>query len=292
MGPVSQASHHQLVTMNQVNVSEKTLFLAGGAGCLGRALASLLLTRGGKVFIMDRDKEALAKVLEDLGSRQGTERVQGACGDVRNRQDWLDMWDICSDKLGVPQILINLVEEDKENDMEEVYDTNVKGWHLCVSLALEKLSLECGGGGGVVLGVSSHQGVTCQGPQMYCSPAVTASRHAVTALTRTYGNKFWHSRTGVSVVCAAPTDISTPSYLDSELVTEDTAAAQLIGKARKEAKLLSTEEAALKLFNLLGAQSGSVWLVRPGMFPPFSVPDYTLPKTKTIYTQPLVGHYL
>ena len=48
------------------------------------------------------------------------------------------------------------------------------------------MSLEAGGGGGVVVNVSSTCGVTCQG-DMFATPAYTASKHAVTAMTRTFG---------------------------------------------------------------------------------------------------------
>jgi len=47
-------------------------------------------------------------------------------------------------------------------------------------------------------------------------------------------------------------------------------------------KCLSPDEAALKVFNVFNAASGSIWLLRPGMMPPFSVPDYVLPKPKIL----------
>ena len=50
------------------------------------------------------------------------------------------------------------------------------------------MSLEAGGGGGVVVNVSSTCGVTCQG-DMFATPAYTALNDAVTALTRTFGGR-------------------------------------------------------------------------------------------------------
>ena len=67
------------------------------------------------------------------------------------------------------------------------YNTPVqKGVHHGIETATRHMSLEAGGGGGVVVSVSSTCGVTCQG-DMYATPAYTASKHAVTALTRTFG---------------------------------------------------------------------------------------------------------
>ena len=100
------------------------------------------------------------------------------------------------------------------------------------------MSLEAGGAGGVVVNVSSTCGVTCQG-DMFATPAYTASKHAVTAMTRTFGvniicldtrslissqHKFWFERTGVSVVAVAPYYIDTPFLGSWADWTPDTAA--------------------------------------------------------------------
>ena len=69
------------------------------------------------------------------------------------------------------------------------------------------MSREAGGRGGVIVNVSSTCGVTCQG-DMYATPAYTASKHAVTALTRTAGVRpgapdVDSSASTLTVVCAA-----------------------------------------------------------------------------------------
>ena len=46
--------------------------------------------------------------------------------------------------------------------------------------------------------------------------------------------------------------------------------------------IFSPDEAALKIFNIFNSQSGSVWLIRPGMMPPFNIPDYRLPQPKIL----------
>ena len=88
--------------------------------------------------------------------------------------------------MGCPDILVNIAGVKGEDDWEAVYDINVKGVHHGVATGLRHMSREEGGQGGVVVNVSSTCGVTCHG-DMYATPAYTASKHAVTALTRTYG---------------------------------------------------------------------------------------------------------
>jgi len=200
--------------MNQVNVSGKVVFLTGGAGGLARALASLLLTRGAKVFLMDRAGSELDGVKESLVKAYPDAQVCTGEGDVRERGDWEKSWEECSQHFGQVDILVNIAGVKGEQDWETVYDVNLKGVHLGLETAWARMSREKGGEGGRVVSVSSTCGVTCQG-DMYATPAYTASKHAVTALTRTMGHKFWVERTGVSVVAVAP-------YYIGEIRTQST----------------------------------------------------------------------
>ena len=109
------------------------------------------------------------------------------------------------DTLGEPDILVNIAGVKGEQDWEAVYDVNLvsgephqptrhcdsvpglqKGVHHGLETGTRHMSREAGGRGGVIVNVSSTCGVTCQG-DMYATPAYTASKHAVTALTRTAG---------------------------------------------------------------------------------------------------------
>ena len=92
----------------------------------------------------------------------------------------------CVESVGTPDIVVNIAGVKGEDDWEAVYDINVKGVHHGVSTSMKKMSRDQGGAGGVVVNVSSTCGVTCVG-DMFATPAYTASKHAVTALTRTYG---------------------------------------------------------------------------------------------------------
>jgi len=267
--------------MNQVNVVDKVVFLTGGAGGLARALASLLLTRGAKVFLMDRAGSDLEGVKESLIKARPEGQVCVGEGDVRERGDWEKSWDLCTEQLGQVDILVNIAGVKGEQDWEAVYDINLKGVHLGIETAWARMSKEKGGQGGRVVSVSSTCGVTCQG-DMYATPAYTASKHAVTALTRTMGHKFWVERTGVSVVAVAPYYIETPFLGDWADWTEDARSQEVLRASAEGKKFLSPDEAALKVFNVFNAASGSIWLLRPGMMPPFSVPDYVLPRPKIL----------
>jgi len=262
--------------MNQVTVTDKTVMVTGGGGGLGRALAKLVLARGGKVFLCDVNGEALEEAKKEL---EGGGRVEGAVCDVTKGDEWEKVWRDCGEKMGVPDVLVNNAVIVGEGDWERIYDINVKGVHQGILLAHKFMSTESGGVGGVVVNVSSTMGVTCTG-EMFAIPAYTASKHAVTALTRTFGHEFWSSRHGVSVVGVAPYFIENPLFDDFDNWTPDPGCREALRKSAEGKKFLTPDEAALKIFDVFNATSGSIWLIRPGMMPPFNVPDYKLPQPK------------
>ena len=176
----------QPAVMNQVQVSGKVIFLSGGAGGLGRALADLLLSRGGSVWVGDVSQASVDQLLERLREKHTTARLGGTVLDVRAADSWEAAWEECVESLGQPDILVNIAGVKGEEDWETVYDVNLKGVHHGVQTGLRRMSREVGGRGGVVVNVSSTCGVTCHG-DMFATPAYTASKHAVTALTRTFG---------------------------------------------------------------------------------------------------------
>jgi len=267
--------------MNQVHVSGKVVMLSGGAGGLGRALADLVLTRGGDVFLCDTSEDELKKVKDTLEKKHGDRKIGVTVLDVRHKVAWENAWKACEENVGVPTVLVNIAGIKGETDWENVYDVNLKGVHLGIETAVNHLSREKGGPGGIVINISSTCGVTCQG-DMFATPAYTASKHAVTALTRTFGHKFWFEKTGVSVAAVAPSYIATPFLGDWSHWTEDLRAQLELKKSAEGKNFLSPDEAALKIFNIFNSQSGSVWLIRPGMMPPFNIPDYRLPQPKIL----------
>ena len=93
--------------------------------------------------------------------------------------------------------------------------------------------------------------------------------------------EFFISRHKVRVIAVAPYFIQTPLN-DEEFAkwTSDKEALEIIRNGFKGKEMLSSDEAALKLINVLNAKNGSVWMIRPKQMQPFNAPDYVLPKTR------------
>ena len=68
--------------------------LSGGAGGLGRALADLVLARGGHVFVCDLGPEAVTRLVEDMRVKHKGARVEGGQLDVRSGDSWEAAWQV------------------------------------------------------------------------------------------------------------------------------------------------------------------------------------------------------
>lgn len=91
----------------------------------------------------------------------------------------------------------------------------------------------------------------------------------------------YYKRHQVRVIAVAPYFIDTQLNEDGFAKwTSDGEALEIIRQNFKGKEMLSTEEAALKLINVLNARNGSIWFIKPKQFQPLNVPDYVLPKTK------------
>jgi len=83
------------------------------------------------------------------------------------------------------------------------------------------------------------------------------------------------------VIAVAPYFIETALNEDGfSKWSEDSEAVDIIRKNFEGKEMMSPDEAALKLINVLNSRNGSVWLIKPKQMQPFNVPDYVLPKTK------------
>ena len=96
--------------MNQVDVENKVssqytdvdddddddqvVMLSGGAGGLGRALADLVLARGGHVFVCDLGPEDVTRLVEDMRVKHKGARVEGGQLDVRSGDSWETAWQV------------------------------------------------------------------------------------------------------------------------------------------------------------------------------------------------------
>jgi len=270
--------------MNTFPLEDKSVIITGGLGGYGLAIANIIIKRGGRVLLTDIKTEVN---LEDyIGThshlKDGIEAktvLYTKC-DVTSEAEIEAAFEFANKNLALPdklvEVLINGAGIVGEENWEKIYEVNIKGVHYGILQGFKHMK-----NGGVVVNISSTAGLTCLGDAS-ASPAYVTSKHAVNALTRTFGTDLYFNRHKVRVIAAAPYFIETSLNEDNfSKWNSDPEALQIIRKAFEGKTMLTPDEAALKLVNVLNAKNGSVWLIRPEQMQPFNVPDYVLPKTRT-----------
>ena len=140
----------------------KTLLITGGASGIGAATARLAATRGSKVSINYRTRDAQAKaVVADIEAKGG--RAIALPGDMAREADIVRMFQDTEKALGPVTHLVNSagfsqrtrVDEYDAALLEKFFAVNVIGLMLCCREAAKRMSTRHSGKGGAIVNVSS-----------------------------------------------------------------------------------------------------------------------------------------
>jgi NAD(P)-dependent dehydrogenase (short-subunit alcohol dehydrogenase family) len=250
--------------------SDRHCVLTGGAGSIGLASARLLLSRGARVHLVDRDPALLEKARAALAAEGFGERVGTSAADVsdsRQTQDYLAQAvaragpiDFLFCNAGLNGEIVPLTDYP-----EDVFDTvmavNVRGTFLALKYGLPQLR-----DGASVLVTSSVMGVTAD-------PGVAAyatSKHALIGLVRVAAKEA--APRGIRVNAIAPGPVSNGFQDDIErrlsaVVGRD--ATQMLDEAIPLHRHAAPEEIARMVVFLAsqdsGFSTGSVFMADGGM---------------------------
>ena len=179
--------------------------VTGGAGTLGEAVCTALLSAGWRVAIVDHDATALTRVLGTVGSCEQALAIQA---DVTIE----DEVDACVNRIlerwGRIDGLVNNVGAEGDSapipqlsvsSFEATMKLNVTSMFLMLKHVLPAMA-EAGGGSIVNMGSTSS---VLGNP---CDVAYTASKHAVVGLTRAAAAEWGHSGVRVNVICPSPVE--------------------------------------------------------------------------------------
>ncbi|CAM3113431.1 SDR family oxidoreductase [Prescottella defluvii] len=192
-----------------MDFENKTIFITGAASGIGKASALAFAAQGGKVAVVDRNREALAEVvnqIEEIRSEalalhcditQGDE-VRAAVEATVSRWGRLDS---AVNAAGVEGATKKLLEED-DALFDRTMDVNLRGvWH-CMRAQIEQMMKQAEGG--TIVNVSSGAGLVGSAR----SAIYSASKHAVLGLTRSAGLQY--ARNGVRINAVCPSGVQTP----------------------------------------------------------------------------------
>ncbi|KAK4876766.1 hypothetical protein RN001_009272 [Aquatica leii] len=186
-----------------MDFKDKVALVTGGASGYGRAYCEELVRQGCKVAICDINNEAGEDLLRTL-SKHGRDRVIFCPCDVTDYPQFEEAFHTTVTKLGGIDIVINNASVMNDRLWELEVDVNLNGVIRGILLAFRFLGKDRGGRGGVVV----NAGSCCSARPMISLPVYTATKHAIAALTRCYGDQYHVNLTGVKVfsVCPSPTE--------------------------------------------------------------------------------------
>lgn len=116
------------------NIDRKRIVITGGTTGIGKAVAELLASLGGHVFIFGRDKDDFDQAFADIKA-QAEGDVCGITADITRKEDIDLIWQEIDQTLGGIDILINnaalpaggINTEEYEN-IKYIIDTNILGY--------------------------------------------------------------------------------------------------------------------------------------------------------------------
>lgn len=176
----------------------KTLLITGGASGIGAATARLAATRGYRIAINYRSRDAQAKkVVADIEAKGG--KAIALPGDMAKEADVVKMFEDAERALGPVTHLVNSagtngrrgrVDEYDAAVLQNLFAVNVIGLMLCCREAARRMSTKHGGPGshrgGAIVNVSS-MAATLGG--RLGSSAYAASKGAVDAFTKGFARE-------------------------------------------------------------------------------------------------------
>jgi len=242
---------------------EKTIVITGASRGIGKAIAIELAGKDTNIVIncvnnVDKLNE-VKSIIEEKGSVCET-----FIGDMGNYSDVQKMFDMCLQRFGQVDVLINnagisvvgLFQDMGENEWHRICNTNIDSVFNCCHFAVkDMMKRHCG----KIINISSVWGLYGAS----CEVAYSATKGAVNSFTKALAKELGPS--GICVNCVAPGVIETEmnSHLtkeDFDCLCEETPLERL-GKAEEVAKtvrFLASENADFITGQVVNVDGGMV----------------------------------
>lgn len=187
-------------------LDEQTAIVTGGASGIGKAISELFAEEGAHVALLDVDQEAAEETVRTIEADGGT--VSFFECDVSDSAQVPQTFEAIADEFNDIDVLINnagiahvgTVEETTEEDLDRIYEVNVKGVYNCLKAGVQRMK----GRGGAIVNIASV--VSSTGiPDRF---AYSMSKGAV--LTMTYSVACDYLDEGIRCNSVAPARIHTP----------------------------------------------------------------------------------
>jgi 3-hydroxy acid dehydrogenase / malonic semialdehyde reductase len=153
-------------------LSEKRVLITGGAGGVGRAVATRLTDAGARVLLTDREGSALPDIVDQIGARP--DMVEFLSADLSVPQNVSRLFDRVDDWLGGLDMLIACagvgsgpLEEMDDAGWRYVIDSNLVSYVACTKAAIERIKASGRRDGMIILVGSISVHIKAVGESVY-----------------------------------------------------------------------------------------------------------------------------
>ncbi len=175
--------------MSRFDLTGKQAIVTGGGSGIGRAIAMALAEHGAQVLILDLNEENIESVVSEISSGGG--KASGAMCDVSDAKNVAEVFkkklgdqtlDILINNAGIAHI--GNLENTSVEDLDRIYNVNVKGVFNCLKAGVEYMKKN---GGSIVnlCSIAAHVGITDRF-------AYSMSKGAVHAMTLSVAKDYLH----------------------------------------------------------------------------------------------------
>ncbi|MCV2483585.1 SDR family oxidoreductase [Flavobacterium sp. SH_e] len=129
------------------NIFQKRIVITGGTTGIGKAIADLLVSLGGRVLIFGRDENDFYNAMDDIKTKSSKGEIFGEAADITKKEDITRIWDRVDKVLGGIDILINnaalpargIIEGEYE-DWKYILETNILGYIAFAKEAVNRMT--------------------------------------------------------------------------------------------------------------------------------------------------------
>lgn len=143
--------------MTKFSLKGKTAVVTGGGSGIGQAISTTFATQGAKVHILDFNLDGAEETVSEITSNGG-EAVAHKC-DVANQKNVFEVIANISKQDSISILVNNAgiahvgnVETVEEEDLDRLYNVNIKGVYNCIKACIAPFRAN---GGGVILNLAS-----------------------------------------------------------------------------------------------------------------------------------------
>lgn len=193
--------------MNLFRLDNKVAVITGGGSGIGQAIAKVFAAQGADVHIIELNEEGGKQTASEIAAAGGTAQVH-ACN-VAQQAAVVSTVDKIIAAAGRIDILVNCagiahvgkLESTTEEDLDRVYNVNVKGTYNCMFAVIKQMKEQKGGVILNVASIASSVGI----PDRF---AYSMSKGAVLTMTLSVAKDYIND--GIRCNCVSPARVHTP----------------------------------------------------------------------------------